>query len=96
MLFGQVVDVQQDLLRLSNVNLVLDISNNEAQVARAINELRTARLLMVQQQMNSESQIIEAERLLKLQKRAYNNNVVLYEDQHISKEEFDESGSSFF
>ncbi len=47
------------ILRLTNTNLILEISNNEAQVARAINELRTARLLMVQQQMNSESQIIE-------------------------------------
>jgi len=83
------------ILRLSNVNLILDISNNEAQVARAINELRTARLLMVQQQMNSESQIIETERLLKLQKRAYNNNKVLFEDQHISKEEFDQSREQF-
>ncbi len=79
------------IMRLSNVNLILDISNNEAQVARAINELRTARLLMVQQQMNSESQIIETERLLKLQERAYNNNKVLYKEEHISKEEFEQS-----
>ncbi len=83
------------ILRLSNVNLILDISNNEAQVARAINELRTARLLMVQQQMNSESQIIETERLLKMQERAYNNNKVLYKDQHISKEEFNQSGEQY-
>ena len=55
------------IIRLSNTNLILDISNNEAQVARAINELRTARLLMVQQQMNSESQIIETERQMKYQ-----------------------------
>jgi HlyD family secretion protein len=83
------------ILRLSNVNLILDISNNEAQVARAINELRTARLLMVQQQMNSESQIIETERLLKQQERAYRNNQVLYGDQHISKEEYDQSKEQY-
>ena len=83
------------ILRLSNVNLILDISNNEAQVARAINELRTARLLMVQQQMNSESQIIETERLLKLQGRAYNNNIVLFKEQHISQEEFDQSKEQY-
>ncbi len=83
------------ILRLSNVNLVLDISNNEAQVARAINELRTARLLMVQQQMNSESQIIETERLKKLQERAYNNNKVLLKDQHISQEEFEQSKEAY-
>lgn len=83
------------ILRLSNVNLILDISNNEANVARAVSELRTARLLMVQQQMNSESQIIETERLLKLQERAYNNNKVLYKEQHISKEEFDQSKEQY-
>ncbi len=83
------------ILRLSNVNLILDISNNEAQVARAINELRTARLLMVQQQMNSESQVIETERLLKLQERAYNNNKVLFKEQHISQEEFDQSKEQY-
>jgi HlyD family secretion protein len=83
------------ILRLSNVNLILDISNNEAQVARAINELRTARLLMVQQQMNSESQIIETERLLKLQERAYNNNKVLFKDQHISREDYDQSKEQY-
>jgi len=83
------------ILRLSNTNLILDITNNEAQVARAINELRTARLLMVQQQMNSESQIIETERLLKLQERAYNNNMILYEQQHISSEEFEQSKEQF-
>lgn len=83
------------IMRLSNVNLILDISNNEAQVARAINELRTARLLMVQQHMNSESQIIDTERLLKLHRRAYNNNKVLYKDQHISMEEFEQSKEQY-
>lgn len=83
------------ILRLSNVNLVLDISNNEAQVARAINELRTARLLMIQQQMNSESQLIETERLLKQQVRVYNNNKILYKDQHISTEEYELSREQY-
>jgi len=83
------------ILRLTNTNLILEISNNEAQVARAINELRTARLLMVQQQMNSESQIIESERLLKLQERAYNNNKILYKQQHISSEEYEQSKEQY-
>ena len=83
------------ILRLTNTNLILEISNNEAQVSRAINELRTARLLMVQQQMNSESQIIETERLLKLQERAYNNNKILYKQQHISSEEYDQSKEQY-
>jgi HlyD family secretion protein len=83
------------IMRLSNVNLILDISNNEANVARAVSELRTAKLLMVQQQLNSESQIIETERLLKLQERAYQNNQVLFQDQLISREEFDQSKEQY-
>ncbi|MCK5462101.1 MAG: HlyD family efflux transporter periplasmic adaptor subunit, partial [Bacteroidales bacterium] len=83
------------ILRLTNTNLILEISNNEAQVARAINELRTARLLMVQQQMNSESRIIETERLLKLQDRAYQNNKILYKQQHISSEDYEQSKEQY-
>jgi HlyD family secretion protein len=79
------------IMRLSNTNLILDISNNEAQVARAINELRTARLMMVQQQMNSESQIIETDRRMKLQERAYRNNQLLFDQQLISSEEYEQS-----
>jgi len=92
---GSMLEKGDVILKLSNVNLILDISNNEAQVARAINELRTARLLMVQQQMSSESQIIETERLLKLQERAFVNNKVLFKDQHISKEEFEQSREQY-
>jgi HlyD family secretion protein len=83
------------IIRLSNDNLILEISNTEAQVARAVNELRTARLLMVQQQLNSESQLIETERLFKQQARAYENNKKLYEDKHISYEEFEQSKEQY-
>ena len=92
---GSMLEKDDVILRLSNTNLILNISNNEAQVARAINELRTARLMMVQQQMNSESQIIETERLVKLHERAYNNNKILIEQQHISSEEFEQSKEQY-
>jgi HlyD family secretion protein len=92
---GSMLEKGDVIIRLSNTNLILDISNNEAQVARAINELRTARLMMVQQQMNSESQIIEADRLIKQQERAYNNNRILYGQQLISSEEFEQSREQY-
>jgi len=79
------------ILRLSNNNLILEISNVEAQIARAVNDQRNARLMMVQQQLNSESQIIETERLLAQHVRAYNNNKVLYEQSHISLEVYEQS-----
>ena len=63
------------ILRLSNNNLILEISNVEAQIVQAVNQQRTAQLTMVQQQLNSETQMIETERLLAQHKRAYNNNI---------------------
>ena len=79
------------ILSLSNNNLILEISNVEAQIARAVNDQRNARLMMVQQQLNSESQIIETERLLHQHRRAYENNKILYEQSHISFEDFEQS-----
>ena len=75
---GSMLKKDDIILRLSNNNLILEISNVEAQIARAVNDQRNARLMMVQQQLNSESQIIETERLLAQHERAYNNNKVLY------------------
>jgi len=79
------------ILRLSNNNLILEISNVEAQIVQAVNQQRTAQLAMVQQQLNSETQLIETDRLLAQHERAYQNNIKLFEEQHISREEFDQS-----
>jgi HlyD family secretion protein len=79
------------ILRLSNNNLILEISNVEAQIVQAVNQQRNAQLMMVQQQLNSETQLIETIRLLAQHERAYKNNLELYQGQHISREEFDQS-----
>ena len=92
---GSMLKEGDAIMRLSNDNLILEISNVEAEVTRAINDLRTARLSMVQQQLNSESQIIETERLFKQQARAFDNNTLLYEQKHISFEEFEQSKEQY-
>ncbi len=79
------------ILRLSNNMLILEISNVEAQIARAVNDQRNARLMMVQQQLNSESQIIETERLLAQHERAYKNNKILYDQNLIPQEDYEQS-----
>jgi HlyD family secretion protein len=79
------------ILRMSNNNLILEISNVEAQIVQAVNQQRNAQLTMVQQQLNSETQLIETERLLAQHERSYRNNIKLFEEQHISREEFDQS-----
>jgi len=92
---GSTLEKGDEIILLSNDNLILEISNTEAQVARAVNELRTARLLMVQQQLNSESQLIETDRLYRQQSRAYENNKTLYKEKHISYEEFEQSKEQY-
>lgn len=92
---GSKVEKGDVILRLSNINLLLEISNNEAQVARAINELRQAKLLMTQTKLNNEQNIIELEKLYKSQERQWNNNQKLFDSKHISFEQFQQSKEQY-
>jgi HlyD family secretion protein len=83
------------IIRLSNHNLLLEISNHEAEVARAVNELRTARLLMVQQLLQSETSIIDIKKQVKQKERSYRNNTELFKSNSISKEEFERSKEDY-
>ena len=88
---GNMVKKGDVILRISNDNLLLEITNNEAQVVRAINELRTVRLQMDQTRLNYKQQIINLEITVTQNKRMYENNKVLRSQDHISREEFDQS-----
>ena len=86
---GTMIERNDILVKLSNVSLILEISNYEALVSRTSNELRQARLLMDQQTLNSKSQILEVEFNILQRQRTYDNNKILFEGNHISREEFD-------
>lgn len=92
---GRMLKKGDVIMRLSNNNLILEISNVEAQIVQAVNQQRNAQLMMVQQQLSSETQLIETIRQLAQHERAYNNNIKLYEQQHISFEEFEQSKEQF-
>ena len=92
---GNMVKKGDVIIRLMNDNLLLEITNSEAQVVRAINELRTVRLQMDQTRLNYKQQIIELKITVLQAKRLYENNKVLREQGHISREEFDQSQESF-
>jgi HlyD family secretion protein len=88
---GNMVKKGDVIIRLSNDNLLLEITNSEAQVVRAINDLRTARLQMDQTRLNYKQQIINLDISAKQSQRAYENNKLLREQEHISREEFEQS-----
>jgi len=92
---GNMVQEGDVILRLSNNNLLLEITNNEAQVVRAVNELRTARLMMDQQKLQNKQQIIELSKQVVQEKRAFVNNKQLFSDNHISREEYDRSSEAY-
>jgi HlyD family secretion protein len=92
---GNMVKKGDVIIRLNNDNLLLEITNAEAQIVRSINELRTARLQMDQTRLNYKQQIIELQKTVAQAKRLYDNNKVLREQDHISREEYDQSKESY-
>ncbi len=92
---GNMVKKGDVIIRLSNDNLLLEITNSEAQVVRAINDLRTARLQMDQTRLNYQQQIINLEISATQAKRAFENNILLREQEHISREEFEQSREAY-
>ncbi len=77
------------ILRLSNYNLLLDISGNEAEVSRAVNDLKTARINLENQQLQTRASILELQYSLKALERQLQNNQKLFEGNYISREEFE-------
>jgi len=85
---GNMVQAGDAIAELSNTNLILDISNYEANVARAINELRTARLQMEMNAMDMQNKIVQLEGDLMIQKRDYDNAATFYKDGMVSLDEY--------
>jgi HlyD family secretion protein len=92
---GNIVKKDDIIIKLSNNNLMLDISSNEAMVARAINDLKTTRLNLENQRISVKTQILNLQYQLKKLERTYNYNEKLLENNHISKEEFQYSKEQY-
>lgn len=92
---GSMLKKGDDILRLSNDNLLLEISNYEAEVSRAINDLKTMRLNLENQQINNRSQLVEYYYDLQKLEREYKKNIGLEKDKFISREEFLVSKENF-
>jgi HlyD family secretion protein len=83
------------IMKLSNDNLLLQISSNEAEVSRAINDLKTMRFNLDNQRNSNKSQLIDLYYdLLKLE-RQIKYNTELEKNNHISKEEMSISKENY-
>ncbi len=92
---GNMVKKGDIIIRLSNSNLMLDISGNEAMVSRAINDLKTTRLNLENQRISVKTQILNLQYQLKKLERTYNYNKRLLENNHISNEEYQYSKEQY-
>jgi len=92
---GTMVKKGDVIMKLSNDNLLLEISNNESEVARAINDLKTMKVNLENQKINNKTQLIDLYfDLLKLE-RQFNYSKELLKGNHISKEEYSISKENY-
>jgi HlyD family secretion protein len=77
------------IIRLSNTNLLLEISNNEATVARAINDLKSTQINLENQKIASETRILDLQYQLLQLKRTFEQYSLLIQSNHISQDEYD-------
>ena len=92
---GNMVKKGDVILRMSNTTLLLDISNNESNVSRSINEFENTKINLEIQTITRKQTLINTEMNLKRQKRQYEYNKKMFEDNHISKEEYNQSREQY-
>ncbi len=92
---GAFVNVGDPIIKLDNASLTLNIIYNEANVFQQINSLRSTRLSMEESRLNLQSQLLDTEHELRLQKTTYQNDKVLYEKNLISKVEFENARDQY-
>jgi HlyD family secretion protein len=86
---GTMVKKGEPILKLQNDKLVLEISNNEAQVERAINDLESMRVTLYNQKISNKNRLNSLYYDILQLKRQYDRNQELFKDEYISKEELD-------
>ena len=92
---GTHVKRDDPILRLSNTNLLLTILNNQAQVNRASNDLRQARLYMETNTLSLRSQRSQLDYDILLQEREYERQKKLYKKNLTSLEEYEQARDQY-
>ena len=92
---GNLVNVGDNILKLSNTNLLLDIMYREANLFEQNNNLRNTRLAMEQNSLALRSQLLELEFDIVKKKREFDRNTKLIEKNLISQEDYDLSKDGY-
>ena len=92
---GNMVKKDDPIIRLSNTNLLLEISNNESNVARAINDLKSTRINLENQRITNKTRLLDLQYQLMKLKRTFDYNSQLYDQNHVSKEDYEYSKEQY-
>ncbi|MGE5342116.1 MAG: efflux RND transporter periplasmic adaptor subunit [Candidatus Omnitrophota bacterium] len=87
---GAMVRKGDNILKLSNTNLLMTLLNNEAQINRARNDLRSTRLLLEQNRLLLEKDRNESDYDLKRIKDKYERYKALYDEGLIAKQDYED------
>ena len=85
---GSKVRAGDEIIRLSNDNLDLQILNSEAELAEKENILRNTMISMEQQKLSVEQEKLQLQTEVKRLQRKYEQNKALYEDKLIAREDY--------
>ena len=85
---GSKVKAGDEILRMSNDNLDLQILNSEAERAEKENLLRNTMISMEQQRLSVQQEKLQLQIEVKRLKRKYEQNKALYEEKLIAREDY--------
>ena len=83
------------ILRISNDKLLLEISNYETEVARAVNDLKSMRVTLENQQNNNQTQLVDYDYDLRKLGRDLTNNAELVKHRVISQDDYQISRENY-
>ncbi len=92
---GADVEEGDQILKLENSDLLLNILYREADLAEQSNYLRNTRLDMERNRLSLQSQLVELNFQIKKQKRIYKQCQVLIQKELISQEEYEEAKDEY-
>ena len=92
---GTMIQKGKPIMRLSNLDLQLNVLNQEAQIINQINTIRNQSILMEQQSLNLKQQALEVEFNIDLFQKRTARNKSLYSDSVISQVDYEEAQDEF-
>jgi len=92
---GTLVEAGDEILKLDNTNLHLDIMYREAELFQQINNLRNTRLDMERTRLNLQTQLVQIDYDLRTNRRIFERNKELFQNNLISRFEYEQSMDEF-